>query len=139
MQIVIKLLNPRSLTISFVYERTSSQSSTDEIDEALSLLAERLSTSISSEPFNIEKYPSVTISSFSTVDYRSDKIINLIFQCFTKNGKDFDIDEEKTISLILYFDIADKEYTHNIIEANKYISITREAFDNLDTLITDTN
>ena len=139
MQIVFKLRNPKSLTTSFVYERTISQNSTDEIDEALSLLAERLSLSISSESFNIEKYPSVTISSFSRVDCRSNKTINLIFRCLTKKGTNFEVDKEKTISLILYFDIADKKYTDNIIEAKQHINITSEAFDNLDTLVTDTN
>ena len=135
MQIIFQTQNPKLSKGCFVYERTNSPIEEDDIEKNLCILAERLSISISSHPFKIEKYPNISIDDFNSEMFHSQKSINLIFRTF--NQKEINkIDEEKIISINIYFDSADKEYLDRIIELDQYFSLTKESFKLLNTLIT---
>ena len=137
MQIILELLNPKPIKITFVYNRTTSQ--LDDLDDSFCLLAKTLSASISAEPFNIQRFSIVGVENFSSVGYNSIKKINLIFRCFNNMDLGNEVEKEKTFPLILYFDTADEEYIGKIIEPTYYLKITNENCSLLDTLITDTN
>jgi hypothetical protein len=84
MKITFQLKTPKLLKGFFVYERINYQNTNDENEEAIVLFTEELSSSISYEPFDIEKYPDVNISNFSFDSFHSWKKVNLVFQCFYK-------------------------------------------------------
>lgn len=137
MQIIFKVTNPRQLTGAFVYQRTNNQtiSNLDEIDSALLSWAVRLSASFSTEPYQIESYPSIDNSNFSSHDYNSTKQIKLIFRCFNKIASNYEVDKENISSIKIFFDSADQEYINKSLEEVQYICLSKEAFENLNTLI----
>lgn len=138
MQIIFKVTNPRQLTGAFVYQRTNTQSisNLDEIDSALLSWVVRLSASFSSEPYQIESYPSIDDSNFSSHSYNSNKQVKLIFRCFNKIDSNYEVDKENISSIRIFFDSTDEEYINKILEEVQYISLSKEAFENIDTLIT---
>jgi hypothetical protein len=137
MQIILELINPKPITITFVYNRKTSQ--VDALDDSFCLLAKTLSASISAESFDIKRVPNVGVENFSSVGYNSKKKINLIFRCFNNMDLGNEVEKEKAFPLILYFDTADEEYIGKIIEPTYYLKITKENCSLLDTLITDIN
>lgn len=137
MQIIFKVTNPHQLTGSLVYQRTNEQSisNLDEIDTALLSWVGRLSASFSTEPYQIESYPSIDNSNFSSHGYNSTKQIKLIFRCFNKIDSNYEVDKENMSPIKIFFDSADEEYINKSLEEVQYICLSKEAFENLNTLI----
>lgn len=137
MQIIFKVTNPCQLTGAFVYQRINNQSisNLDEIDSALLSWAVRLSASFSSEPYQIESYPSIDNSNFSSHGYNSSKQLKLIFRSFNKIDSNHEMDKETISAIKIFFDSADEEYINKSLEEEQYISLSKGAFENLDTLI----
>lgn len=125
-----------TLKCFFVYERTTRQGISDELDEKLIELASRLSALISSESFVISTNTNAGYNDFVPISLQTYKTMNLIFRCFDKSIGG-NITREETIPIYLCFDIIiDKEFIDKLFK-DQYINLEPDICGLLDTLIKD--
>lgn len=134
MQIIFQV---SKLKCFFVYQRTTLKEVNDELDEKFIELALRLSTQISSQPFEITINPNIGFNDFVPVGFQTFKTINLIFRCFDKSIGGIIIREE-TVPVSLCFDaIIDEEIVHRLFKEDQYVNLEPNICGLLYTLVRD--